>query len=114
MDESRNGVDNQVRLHVDSGYRVFAYKLVKGTKRNLTDIAITVLSLFPRALDKIQSTKKPFVYSIRHKANRLTYLSLKPIREVEPLPELFTKRPTKKTKKRKQTIKIDNSPTLFP
>lgn len=114
MDESRNGVDNQVRLHVDSGYRVFAYKLVKGGKRNLTDIAMTVLSLFPKALDKIQSTKKPFVYSIRHKANRLTFVPLKPLREANPMFELLTEPPSPKTRKRKQTIKVDNTPTLFP
>lgn len=114
IDESRNGVDNQVRLHVDSGYRVFAYKLVKGSKRNLTDIAMTVLSLFPRALEKIQSTKKPFVYSIRHKANRLTYLPLKPLREAEPMPELFTERPSTTIKKPKRSRpEAGNSLTLF-
>lgn len=114
IDESRNGVDNQIRLHVESGYRVFAYKLVKGSKRNLSDIAMTVLGLFPRALEKIQSVKKPFVYSIKHKANRLTYISLKPLREAEPVAQLISERPTVNVMKRKKVVQSDNAPTLFP
>lgn len=114
IDESRNGVDNQIRLHVESGYRVFAYKLVKGSKRNLSDIAMTVLGLFPRALEKIQSIKKPFVYSIRHKANRLTHISLKPLREAEQPAELAVSDSPVKAKKQKRLIMSDTSPTLFP
>lgn len=114
IDESRNGVDNQIRLHVESGYRVFAYKLVKGSKRNLSDIAMTVLGLFPRALEKIQSIKKPFVYSIKHKANRLTHISLKPLKEAEQPPDIVTVDFPIKAKKRKRPTLSDTSLTLFP
>lgn len=114
IDESRNGVDNQVRLHVESGYRVFAYKLVKGSKRNLSDIAMTVLGLFPRALEKIQSIKQPFIYSIRHKANKLIYIALKPRKEAPQIPELTSGESLSKTKRRKRSTLSDTSPTLFP
>lgn len=113
IDESRNGVDNQIRLHVESGYRVFAYKLVKGSKRNLSDIAMTVLGLFPRALEKIQSIKKPFVYSIRHKANKLTYISLKPLKEAQQLPEISLEESHPKRKRGKRPALSDSSPPLF-
>ena len=113
IDESRNGVDSQIRLHVESGYRVFAYKLVKGSKRNLSDIAMTILSLFPRALEKVHSTKNPFVYSIKHKSNRLRYVPIKPLREVEPFAQILLEKPVNNIRKRKRPIQTDNTPTLF-
>jgi len=55
----KTGIDPQIRIHVDSGYRVFAYRLAKGSKYSTSDIALTILSLFPKALDQVRNSKEP-------------------------------------------------------
>lgn len=76
FDESKKGIDNQTRLYASAGYRVFAFKQPPAKRRQLFLIALTVLNLFPKALEIMQANTGPFIYTFRYRANKFSKVKL--------------------------------------
>ncbi len=110
----RTGIDPQIRVHVDAGYRVFAYRLAKGSNYTLSDIAMTVVSVFPKALEHVQNIKEPFLFTIRHKGSRFTRVALKPRRRAEPpSSKPAISKPKQNRPRKPATRSPHDEPTLF-
>lgn len=80
IDESSRGVKKTTRQYAEIyGYRVFAFKVKKGEKRKLFEDALTILSLFPKALELAKSEQSPFLYTFRQKSNKFTKMKIEDI-----------------------------------
>ncbi len=71
MDRSATGIDVTTLKHFEAGYRVFAFKLKANKKLDMFDLALTVLNLWPKVLEKVQADENPFVYTYRYGGQKL-------------------------------------------
>lgn len=78
FDESKKGVNITTRKYAEElGFRVFAYKIKPKERRDLFESALTILSLFPKALELIEDKPKPFLYTFRYKAKKFSEVKIK-------------------------------------
>ncbi|HVX28289.1 MAG TPA: hypothetical protein VHB70_18225 [Parafilimonas sp.] len=71
FDKGKKGLDIVTEKHFEAGFRVFAFKLYSEAKLDLFKLSLTVLNLWPTALEQIKKNSDPFVFTFKNSLRSL-------------------------------------------
>jgi hypothetical protein len=60
---SKKDIDISIDKHFEAGYRVFAFRAKPGTKVDYFNFSLSILGLWPKFLDTIETHQQPFVFT---------------------------------------------------
>jgi hypothetical protein len=71
FDRTKKGIDIITEKHFNDGYKIFAFKNNLVPKFDIFQLSVSVLNLWPRIMDAINSENDPFVFTYKYYGSKL-------------------------------------------